>query len=222
MRCVRIRFTKTGRMIYVSHLDINRLMTRAVRRAELPMWYTEGFNPHPYIAFALPLSLGQSSECEFMDIKIETDMTNQEVYERLSSVMPQGMNILEVSDPTFDINDISAAKYEVRLVFNNESEATGFFEKSKEILDGDELLAEKKGKKGHRKVMKTVNLIEQIYEKNIEQKGSEVNLYLTVCAGNTANLNPALLTEALQNQTGINYDMQYIQRTALVAKNIIF
>ena len=51
MQCVRIWFRKTGRVKYVSHLDIMRCMTRAVRRAQIPLWYTEGFNPHPYLNF---------------------------------------------------------------------------------------------------------------------------------------------------------------------------
>ena len=64
MRCVRIWFKKMGMSRYVSHLDLMRAMTRAIRRANLPLWYTEGFNPHPYMTFALPLSLGMESLCE--------------------------------------------------------------------------------------------------------------------------------------------------------------
>lgn len=216
MRCVRIRFTKTGRMIYVSHLDVNRMMTRAVRRAELPMWYTEGFNPHPYIAFALPLSLGQSSECEYMDIKIESDMTNSEVKEKLTAAMPEGVRILDVTDPVYNINEIAAAKYDVRLIFKNEAEAAEFSEKSAELMNGDELMAEKKGKKGHRKVMKQVNLIEQIFKKSVECESNTVLIKLTVAAGNTVNLNPALLTETIENAIGIFSDFQYIERKDLL------
>lgn len=216
MRCVRIRFTKTGRAIYVSHLDVNRLMTRAVRRAELPMWYTEGFNPHPYIAFALPLSLGQSSECEYMDIRIESDMTNDEVKEKLSAVMPDGVNILEVTDPVYNINEISGAKYQVKLIFNSNKEASDFAEKAEILLNGDELLAEKMGKKGHRKVLKQVNLIEQIFEKSVSCSNSDVIMNLTVAAGNTVNLNPALLIETLEKQIDIFSDLQYIERKDLI------
>ena len=49
MREVRLRFSKTGRLKYISHLDINRAMSRALKRAGIPLWYTEGFNPHPYM-----------------------------------------------------------------------------------------------------------------------------------------------------------------------------
>lgn len=216
MRCVRIRFTKTGRMIYVSHLDVNRMMTRAVRRAEMPMWYTEGFNPHPYIAFALPLSLGQSSECEYMDIRIESDMTNDEVKEKLSAVMPEGVEIKDVTDPVYDINEISGAKYQVKLIFESDGEAAEFSEKAAELMNGTELMAEKMGKKGHRKVLKQVNLIEQIFEKSVEADKNTVVMNLTVAAGNTVNLNPALLIETLEKLTGISSEMQYIERKDLI------
>ena len=53
----RIRFTKTGEAKYISHLDLYRFMLRALKRAKLPVWHTEGFNPHVYVTFALPLSL---------------------------------------------------------------------------------------------------------------------------------------------------------------------
>ena len=67
---LRVFYEKTGRAKYISHLDINRCMQRALRRAEIPVWYTEGFNPHPYTTFALPLSLGYESLCETMDLRI--------------------------------------------------------------------------------------------------------------------------------------------------------
>ena len=71
MKNVRILFSKTGRAKYVSHLDLVRAMTRAVRRANIPLWYTEGFNRHPYLTFASPLSLGYEGLRESVDIRME-------------------------------------------------------------------------------------------------------------------------------------------------------
>ena len=65
---VRAIFEKTGRSKYISHLDLNRCMLRTFRRSGLPIWYTEGFNPHLYYAFALALSLGFESSCEIFGI----------------------------------------------------------------------------------------------------------------------------------------------------------
>ena len=79
MREVRLRFSKTGRLKYISHLDINRAMSRALKRAGIPLWYTEGFNPHPYMSFSLPLSLGVESLCESVDLRITGEITNKEI-----------------------------------------------------------------------------------------------------------------------------------------------
>ena len=216
MRCVRVRFSKSGDMIYISHLDINRMMTRAVRRAHLPMWYTEGFNPHPYIAFALPLPLGQSSECEFMDIRIEGDMTNAEVLEKLRSVMPQGVGIVSAEDPVHSANEINKAQYSVTLDFSSEEQAEQFCSEAQKLLGVESLIAQKTGKKGHRKVLKEVNLIEQIFDWSVSADGDSVKLNLTLAAGNTVNLNPALLIETLQKHTGVDAEQQHIVRQAIL------
>lgn len=219
MRCVRIKFSKSGSMIYISHLDVNRLMTRAVRRAKLPMWYTEGFNPHPYIAFALPLPLGQSSESEFMDIRVTGDITNDEVVSLLREVMPQGIEIISAGESVHSSNEIASACYDTKLIFKNEAEAKEFSEKSRGLLCGTELIAEKMGKKGHRKVLKQVNLIEQIYKADISQSGAEANFYLELAAGNTVNLNPDLLFETLAKYTLIEPQNRVIHRINLKTKD---
>ena len=71
---IRLVFSKTGKARYISHLDLNRAMIRAVRRARLPVWYTEGFNRHPYVTFAAPLSLGYEGMHETMDLRLEGEM----------------------------------------------------------------------------------------------------------------------------------------------------
>ena len=104
MRCVRIWFKKMGMSRYVSHLDLMRAMTRAMRRANVPLWYTEGYNPHPYMTFSLPLSLGMESLCESMDIRIEGESTNEDIFNLLKGSMPPGIEIISVDEPVFDSN----------------------------------------------------------------------------------------------------------------------
>ena len=96
MRSVRIYFSKTGDAKYISHLDLVRCFNRAVARAGIPIFFTEGFNPRPYMNFAMPLSLGVSGLREIVDMKIDGEMTNDEIYSALSSVMPPDIKILEV------------------------------------------------------------------------------------------------------------------------------
>lgn len=219
MRSVRLNFSKTGRAIYISHLDVNRMMTRAVRRAQLPMWYTEGFNPHPYIAFALPLSLGQSSDCEYMDIRIEGDMTDEEIKTRLNETLPEGLKILSVGSPVHDAKEIEKAQYFVKIVFATNEEASSFCCMADKLLKSNELMAEKPGKKGHRKIMKQVNLIDMIFDAKITSADNIVNLQCVLAAGNTHNLNPSLLVETIENCVSLKHAQLHIVRKKLITKN---
>jgi radical SAM-linked protein len=116
VRPVRVRFAKKGRAVYISHLDLNRCMSRALVRAGIPVWHTQGFNPHPYITFALPLSLFFESECEVMDMKINGEMAFDEIRDRLAAQMPEGIEIREVGEPEMKAPSIAFARYEIRLV----------------------------------------------------------------------------------------------------------
>ena len=94
---LRLRFEKTGRAVYISHLDLMHTMQRAFNRAGLPLKYSEGFNPHPQIAIALPLSVGTASLCEIMDFKLKAEETPElaALPERLNAVLPEGIRVLE-------------------------------------------------------------------------------------------------------------------------------
>lgn len=202
-RQLRIWFSKTGNAKYISHLDLNRCMTRAVRRAHLPLWYTEGFNPHPYITFALPLSLGQESEAEPMDIRIQGEMENEEILNRLAAVMPEGISIFKVHEAQADAKEIRSAEYEICLDFEEETAAQSFTEKAGDLLANGGLTAQKSGKKGHGKVMKEVAISEHVLQYHIVNTKNHVDISVTLSAGNTVNLNPALLLESLNNAIGI-------------------
>ena len=79
---VRVWFSKTGTARYISHLDLNRCMSRAFHKAKLPLWYTEGFNPHVFLTFAAPLSLGFEGRRESMDIRLIEEMPYAELIEK--------------------------------------------------------------------------------------------------------------------------------------------
>ena len=82
---IRIKFRKTGRLRYISHLDLDRTVRTALVRTKIPIWYTEGFNPHAKMVFAQPLPLFAESECEYLDIKITEEMSNS-IYEWLVTI----------------------------------------------------------------------------------------------------------------------------------------
>lgn len=93
---LRLRFSKTGRAVYISHLDLMRTMQRAFQRADIGLKYSEGFNPHAQMSIALPLSVGTGSTCEVMDFKLREYISPPEIVFRLNRSLPEGVEALEV------------------------------------------------------------------------------------------------------------------------------
>lgn len=200
MRLVRIWFEKKGMIRYISHLDLMRTVTRAVRRSEIPLWYTEGFNPHPYMTFSLPLSLGTESECESMDIKIEGDITDGEIFEKLKAVMPDGISVTAVTEPICDPKEIAYGEF--TLDFDGEIDREKTKEAIRTLLSQDEIIIRKLGKKGHRKVMKELDLKPLIFESEITDTENGVRLFVRLPAGSKTNVNPSLLADLIQKEAG--------------------
>ena len=88
METVRVFFAKEGRLKYISHLDVTRCLARVFHRCGLPIWYTQGFNPHAYLTFALPLPLGVESRCESFAFRLTEEVNYEEVRDRLNAVLP--------------------------------------------------------------------------------------------------------------------------------------
>lgn len=184
--CVNTRafFSKTGRAKYISAIDLNNCVLRAVRRSGLPVWQTEGFNPHTYVAFVLPLSLGQEGEREAMDFRLLEDIPYDEVAERLNSALPPDIRVSEVKAPVFKNSDIGSAEYRIESDIDRDKFAA--------FAARDEILTEKKTKKG----ITTLDLKPLIYKLDFSDGSFSVRLP----AGNELNINPALLLDAYWKQ----------------------
>lgn len=196
-------------MKFISHLDMNRFMIRMVRISKIPVWYSEGFNPHPYITFALPLSLGFESSYEVMDIRLDDDAyTNQEVFDSLNSVLPTDIKLIKVSDPVTKAGEITSAEFIVTFDACDENLTNKFIE----FLDNDEILIEKKSKKGK---VNTIDISKMIY--GSEFKGNELKLNLA--AGGKDNLNPKLLLGAFENKYNFSLPNHFIKRTMVYSKD---
>lgn len=195
MRLVRIWFEKKGMIRYISHLDLMRTVTRAIRRSEIPLWYTEGFNPHPYMTFSLPLSLGMESECESMDIKIEGTVTDGEILGKLKAVMPDGIHVTAVTQPVSDPKEIAYGEF--TLDFDGDFDREQAKEAINGILSKDEIIIQKPGKKGHKKVMKEIDLKPLIFDPEITDTENGVRLFVRLPAGSKSNINPSLLADLI-------------------------
>lgn len=201
-----VRYRKTGDLKYISHLDLLRTIQRAMRRAELPLKYTEGFNPHPHIVFALPLSVGVEGYNELYETALTEDMSAEEFLDRMKKVMPKGLEVTEVVKADSNkFADISSAIYKVTPENLPDEKIISDF------LSKQEILMEKKTKKG----IKTVDIRKDIFEIILK----DGNVLMRLSAGNTANLKPMAVMDLLRST--YNYDSGYttFSRFYLVAGN---
>ena len=216
MREVRLIFSKTDRCKYISHLDINRCMSRALSRAGIPLWFTEGFNPHPYMSFSLPLSLGVESYCESVDLRITGDISNREIKDSINKMLPTGIQILDVIDDFRDSSEIAFSDYVYKFEFMDNETA---MKRIDNVLSSEEILAEKKAKKGKRRIVKETNLKPFIDKYNISIRDNDIILNIRLAAGNEKNLNPTLLFDTIIKLIDMDFEWRSISRIALLDKD---
>ena len=216
MREIRLRFSKTGQAKYISHLDTNRVFSRAFARAKLNLWFTQGFNPHPYMSFSLPLSLGVESLCENVDIRILDDISNDEVKKRVNDALPLGIRILDVYDDFMDCHEIVYSDYVYKFEFLDNEKA---LEKIKEVLQSETIMAQKKGKQGKRRVLKETDIKQFIEKYSISIRDNQIVLNIRLLAGPDKNLNPSLLFDTIIRLIDMDYEWKSIGRINLLTKD---
>ena len=216
MRCVRIWFSKQGRIKYVSHLDIMRCMTRAVRRADIPLWYTEGFNPHPYLNFLQPMPLGVEGLNEPLDIRIEGEISDEEIMEKLNNVLPVGIKVTKVTEPYMKSNDLAFAEYEI--YFEKEENLVAELDRA---MQSGVLVCEKMGKVNGRKRVKEVNVSENIRKYSLSENDDAVVMNVILPGGNTKNVNPMNLLDAVNKYLGTDIVPLNIVRLGLLDEKLI-
>lgn len=201
MKNVRIFFSKDGPAKYISHLDLNRVMLRAVGLSRVPVWRTEGFHEHTYITFALPLSLGYASTCESMDFRLTDDGADlSAVPALLNAHLPEGIRVLRCAEAVHKPADIVSASYDIRLEPMEDGQIS-----NKELSDQlaaflalPVIIVPKKTKKG----MMDVDLKEYILACDADTADG-VRLRLTLPAGGSLNINPSLFVTALSGYAGV-------------------
>ena len=146
----RLTFAKKGRARYISHLDLMRAMQRAIKRAGVPIWYTQGFNPHSYLMFPLALPLGTESEVEVLDIALTEDWDCERLVKQLNSSMPEGLYFVKAAAPVMKHIEIARAEYEISIGFDIPAEkALELFEQfvSRDVIEIQKRQKPKKGRK---------------------------------------------------------------------------
>lgn len=188
----RMRFSKTGRAVYISHLDLMRTITRAFLRAECRLKYSEGFNPHPNISIALPLSVGCESVCEIMDFKMREDMPCEEIKNRLETQFPEGIAVIDVYEAERKVKEIKWLSISGVLEYD-ERDAAAMAGKLNEFYAAESIVITKKTKRG----MGESDIRPAIRDISFAQSGRDVSMRALISA-QEPTLNPELIADALR------------------------
>ncbi|HBD86801.1 MAG TPA: radical SAM protein [Clostridiales bacterium] len=188
---LRIRFEKTGRAVYMSHLDLMRVMQRAFQRAGVPLKYSEGFNPHAQISIALPLSVGIESVCELMDFRLCAEWELSDLKNRLNAALPEGVRVLEAYEAERKITQLKWLRIMGRLEYDSRS-ADEMAEGLTGLFSRENIPAVKKTKRGEGEI----NLAPHIPEIAVLPGDGAVFLEAVISAQQPA-INPDLLISAL-------------------------
>lgn len=191
---IRIFFTKTGMAKYISHLDLMRCMSRAFKRAQIPLWFTEGFNPHLFMTFARPLSLGQESLCEVVDVRLVGEMTFKEMQTRMNAVLPRDITVVGVAKPVHKPSEIAVAEYAIKLFTDSPNALCEYIQSG---FEAQQITVLKKAKQGRKKIEKEIDIKPNVLNFEIAPQETHVLLNVSLTAGDQNNINPTLLLSAL-------------------------
>jgi len=204
---LRVVFKKGAPARHLGHLDVLRTFVRTMRRAHLPVKYSEGFNPHVVMTFALPTGVGVTSECDIADISVTEEINPKEFLKKFNENAPEGLfEILSAEYTESKMPEIIKAEYEIEIFGIKEETVEKFFALS-------EIPVEKKSKKK----ITEINLAESIFESKILSSGeNSVKISVTISAGNSFNVKPQLVCEAMKNVMGAEIEYALYHRKKFI------
>ena len=190
---VRLLFSKTGSAKFISHLDLMSTLARALRRAGVRLSYSEGFNPHPYLSVALPLSVGCGSLCELVDFGVEHELVPDGLPDLINPALPDGIITLDAYLPQKKFVDIKWVGLNGSFHYDNGT-PVGTVRKLEERFASDIIHVTKKSKKG----ISTINIAQFI--RNVAFTGSDVVNFSVKVSAQEPSINPKDLIAALDGE----------------------
>ena len=214
MHTIRVWFAKQDEACYISHLDLQRVVQRALKLARVPVWYTQGFNPHIYLTFAMPLPLGQQSITESFDFRTEQErFDTAALYWELNRSLPRGIEVFDITPAKMGSGQIAFARYLIRF----DGDAQQIQSRVEAFLSQKEILVDKRTKRGG---VRQMDLAPYLGRRSWLPGCRAACLDLTLPAGSTLNLNPDLLLGALEQATGIDPLDTSVCRTQLLTAEL--
>lgn len=191
---LRLRFAKTGRAVYISHLDLMRTMTRAFLRAGCRLKYSEGFNPHPKISIALPLSVGMQSICELMDFELIDNDLPEDMVHALNHQLPEGLMALEIYEPERKVKDLKWLWIEGSFEYDDRR-AEDVLPELEKFFAQESIVISRKTKRG----ISDSDIKPAIKELKFTVNGDSISLS-GIISSQEPTLNPELLADALRQK----------------------
>lgn len=213
---VRAVFKKTDRAIYISHLDLMRVMQRTFKRAGVPIWFTKGYNPHAYIMFSLPLSLGVSSDCEVMDFGIDFAAGSpdyDDIKSKLNQALPVGIEIVKLYEPVKSHVEIGSCDYTAEFVTDIPAEVIK--KKFEEFISQENIYIEKRAKVNMKKTIVTVDIKPDINITSMSTDSGNFAVSLHLPAGIKHSLNIVAVADAFERYCNIEFDKKCLNRTKI-------
>ena len=200
---IRIKYTKTGVLRFIGHLDVMRLFQKAIRRAKLSVSYSQGFSPHQIISFAAPMPLGMTSEGEYFDGEFDSVTSTEDMMKRLNDTLPEGVRVLDIvklpenAKPSMSI--VSASDY---YIYKNDECDNDNLEKLISFIDR----FNNESKVEIIKKTKTKEELSDIKPAIYKLEKKDEGIYMLLASGSMLNLKPELVVEALCKYAAIEYN----------------
>lgn len=193
-KLIRTKFNKEGDMIYISHLDLQKLLQRAFRRAEINLAHSQGYNPHPKISYGNALALGTESQGEYFDAEIEDNITIQEYLNKMNEQLPKGIKFIDAKEINNQTPSLASNIEYGEYIFKIEIQKTltKEFIKTKivDFMSNEEIIITKRNKKGKLVESNIRPMIRNFDLLDLSDK--EITLEATIATGSKANLNTAI------------------------------
>ncbi len=211
---LRAVFEKSGRAVFISHLDLLRTMQRAIKRSKIPVWYSQGFNPHIYLNFPLALSLGVIGRTEFMDFAVTEQCDNEKLVEMLNKSMPEGLKILSVDKPVFENKEIGYAEYSID--FKSSISPKKMLSSLEEMMSMEKIEIDKRSKsKGTVKI----DIKPHLNILSTEILPDELRVVIRLPAGLALNINSNVFVDTFSDVSKITFTHICAERTKILCIN---
>ena len=207
-KLIRVKYKKEDEMIFISHLDLQRLLQRAFRRAKINLSYSEGFNPHPKMSYGNALALGVESQGEYVDIEIEDDIEVKELLERINEQLPDGIKFVKGQEIDPKTPSLSSIIVYGEYIFNIDLEVplSKEFVKSRVLnfVKSKEIIITKKNKKGKKVEVDIRPMIRNFDLVSLDD--NRVTFVSTIATGSKANLNINILIPQILDMLNLDMD----------------